>query len=139
VDRNEVDRWLDAYVEAWKSYDREQVAALFSADVAYRYHSYDEPVRGRDEVVRSWLGEDEPAGASSRDAAGTYDATYRTVAVDGDVAVATGSSSYRNAPGEPVSRIFDNCFVMRFDADGRCREFTEWYVERTKPGAETTA
>jgi hypothetical protein len=139
VDRNDVDRWLDAYVEAWKSYDREQIAALFSADIAYRYHAYDEPVQGRDDIVRSWLGEDEPAGASSRDAEGTYDATYRTVAVDGDVAVATGNSSYRDAPGGPVSRVFDNCFVMRFDADGRCREFTEWYVERPRSGADTTA
>jgi ketosteroid isomerase-like protein len=136
VDRNDVDRWLDAYVEAWKSYDREQIAALFSADIAYRYH---EPVQGRDDIVRSWLGEDEPAGASSRDAEGTYDATYRTVAVDGDVAVATGNSSYRDAPGGPVSRVFDNCFVMRFDADGRCREFTEWYVERPRSGADPTA
>jgi ketosteroid isomerase-like protein len=130
VDRNDVDRWLDAYVEAWKSYDREQIAALFSADITYRYHAYDEPVQGRDDVVRSWLGEDEPAGASSRDAEGTYDATYRTVAVEGDVAVATGNSSYRDAPGGPVSRVFDNCFVMRFDAAGRCREFTEWYIQR---------
>ncbi len=138
MDRNDVDRWLDAYVAAWKSYDRDQIAALFSADIEYRYHSYDDPVRGRDEVVRSWLGEDEPDGASSRDAEGTYDAAYRTVAVDGDVAVATGSSSYRNAPGEPVSRVFDNCFVMRFDADGRCREFTEWYVERPRSGAGPT-
>ena len=78
MDRNDVDRWLDAYVAAWKSYDREQIGALFSDDVVYRYHPYDDPVRGRDEVVRSWLGEDEPdRGASTRDPEGTYDATYR--------------------------------------------------------------
>jgi hypothetical protein len=29
-----------------------------------------------------------------------------------------------------VDKIYDNCFVMRFDADGRCRKFTEWYVKR---------
>jgi hypothetical protein len=27
-------------------------------------------------------------------------------------------------------RIYDNCFVMRFDSEGRCREFTEYYVRR---------
>ncbi len=52
------------------------------------------------------------------------------VAVDGDVAVATGSSTYLSGPGGPVEKAYDNCFVMRFDSAGRCREFTEWYVER---------
>jgi hypothetical protein len=130
MDHRDVDLWLDAYVAAWKRYDREEIGALFSEDVAYRYHPYDEPVRGRDAVVRAWLGEDEPDGASERDPEGTYDGTYRTVAVDGDVAVATGHSVYRTAPGGPIDRVFDNCYVMRFDETGRCREFTEWYMQR---------
>jgi hypothetical protein len=130
MDRVDVDEWLDAYVAAWKSYDREEIAALFGADVVYRYHPYDEPVRGRDAVVSSWLGEDEPEGASTRDPEGTYDATYRVVALDGDVAVATGTSTYLTSPGGPIDKVFDNCFVMRFDAAGRCREFTEWYIRR---------
>jgi hypothetical protein len=130
MDRVDVDEWLDAYVAAWKSYNREEIAALFGADVVYRYHPYDEPVRGRDAVVSSWLGEDEPEGASTRDPEGTYDATYRVVALDGDVAVATGTSTYLTSPGGPIDKVFDNCFVMRFDAAGRCREFTEWYIRR---------
>jgi ketosteroid isomerase-like protein len=134
LEKTDVDRWLDAYIKAWKSYDRQQVAALFSHDIAYRYHPYDEPVRGRDEVVRSWLGEGEHDGASTRDPEGTYHATYRTVAVDGDVAVATGATVYRAEPGGPVEKVYDNCFVMRFEPDGRCREFTEWYMQR--PGTE---
>ena len=31
-----------------------------------------------------------------------------------------------------VAEVYDNCFVMRFDAAGRCREFTEWYVRRPR-------
>ena len=130
MDRAGVDRWLRAYVEAWKSYDRDQIGELFADDVQYRYHPYDEPVTGRAAVVQSWLGEVLPAGAPARDDPGTYDAAYQAVAVDGDVAVATGSSSYLSGPGGPVEKIYDNCFVMRFDSAGRCREFTEWYVLR---------
>jgi ketosteroid isomerase-like protein len=130
MDRAAVDRWLQAYVEAWKSYDRDQIGALFAEDVTYRYHPYDNPIVGREAVVESWLGEGEHAGASTRDEEGTYDAEYHAVAVDGDSAVATGSSSYRASPGGPVEKVFDNCFVMRFDADGRCAEFTEWYIQR---------
>jgi hypothetical protein len=141
VDKAEVDRWLQAYVGAWKSYDRDQIGELFAEDVRYRYHPHDDPVVGRAELVRSWLGdeahagasgEDAPADSSGRDDPGTYDASYRAVAVDGDVAVATGSSTYLSGPGGPVEKVFDNCFVMRFDAAGRCREFTEWYVERPR-------
>ena len=132
VDRAEVDRWLRAYVEAWKSYDRDQIGELFAADVLYRYHPYDDPVSGRDAAVRSWLGEAEHAGASARDEQGTYDASYRAVAVDGDVAVAMGSSRYLAGPGGPVQKVYDNCFVMRFDPAGRCREFTEWYMQRPR-------
>jgi ketosteroid isomerase-like protein len=133
MDRADVTRWLDDYVEAWKTYDRERIAALFAEDVEYRYHPYDEPVRGRDAVVESWLGEGEHEGASTRDPEGTYDASYRPVAVDGDVAVATGSSTYFERPGGPVDKVYDNCYVMRFAGNGRCREFTEWFIKRPDP------
>jgi hypothetical protein len=52
------------------------------------------------------------------------------VAVEADTVVATGTSRYREVPGGPVVRTYDNCFVMRFDDQGRCREFTEYYLLR---------
>jgi SnoaL-like domain len=122
--------WLDRYVRAWISYDPRDIAGLFSEDVAYRYHPYDEPLVGRDTVVASWLGEGASGDASTRDLPGTYEATYSPVAVDGDTVVATGTSRYRELPDGPVVRTYENCFVMRFDDDGRCREFTEFYVRR---------
>ena len=69
-------------------------------------------------------------GASTRDAPGTYAAHYEPVAVDDDVVVATGTSIYRKRPDGPVARVYGNCFVMRFDAHGRCRESTEYYLQR---------
>ena len=102
MQRVDVDRWLEDYVDAWTTYDRERIRALFSDDVEYRYHPYDEPVRGGDAVADTWLGEGGHDGASTRDEEGTYEAAYRAVVVDGDVAVATGSTSYRSKPGGPV-------------------------------------
>jgi ketosteroid isomerase-like protein len=130
MERSDVARWLSDYVEAWKSYDHDAIAALFSEDVRYRYHPYDDPVEGREAVVASWLGEGGAEGASDRDEPGTYDAFYEPVVVEGDTAVATGSSIYTTGPGGPVDKVYDNCFVMRFDADERCREFTEWFMKR---------
>lgn len=128
MDRQGAQDWLRRYVAAWMSYEPDDVAELFSEDVAYRYHPYDEPIVGRVAVVASWLGDDAPGDASTRDAPGTYSAEYFPVAVDGDTVVATGTSRYREAPGGPLLRSYENCFVMRFDSNGRCREFTEYYI-----------
>lgn len=130
MDHRSAQEWLDAYVAAWKTYEPEQIAALFSADVSYRFYAYADPVVGRDAVVDSWLGDADASTASTRDAPGTYDASYAPVAVDGDVVVATGTSTYYDEPGGQVTQVFDNCFVMRFDGAGRCREFTEYYTKR---------
>ncbi|MBF4765857.1 nuclear transport factor 2 family protein [Nocardioides islandensis] len=133
MDRDTAQTWLDDYVAAWKSYDRDAIAALFARDVAYRYHPYDEPLVGRDAVVDSWLGENDADGASTRDAPDTYDAHYMPYAVDGDTLVATGTSVYQDHPDGPVTHTFDNCFLIRFDDEGRCVEFTEVYMERPGP------
>ena len=65
MDRATAQRWLDDYVSAWRSYDRDDIGALFAEDVAYRFHPYDEPLLGREAVVDAWLGESNAAGASA--------------------------------------------------------------------------
>jgi ketosteroid isomerase-like protein len=132
MDRAQAQAWLDDYVSAWKSYDRDEIAALFAEDVSYRYHPYDEPLVGREAVVDTWLGVADRDGSSTRDAPGTYDGHYTPYAVDGDVVVATGTSVYQDHPDGPVTRTFDNCFLVRFDDDGRCAEFTELYMQRPR-------
>lgn len=130
MDRTDAQAWLDRYVAAWLSYDADDIASLFTEDVLYRYHPYDDPIVGREAVVASWLGEANSDGASTRDAPGTYAAQYEPVAVDGEIVVATGTSSYRERLDGPIVRVYHNCFVMRFDAEGRCQEFTEYYIRR---------
>jgi ketosteroid isomerase-like protein len=130
VDRADAQAWLDRYVSAWLSYDANDIAALFSEDISYRYQPNDDPIIGRKAVVASWLGESDSESASTRDAPGTYAAEYEPIAVDGDVVVATGTSTYRERPDGPIARVYDNCFVMRFDANGQCKEFTEYYLKR---------
>ena len=130
MDRAGAQAWLDRYVAAWLSYDADDIGALFTDDIAYRYHPSDNPIVGREAVVASWLGESDSDGASTRDAPGTYSARYTPVAVDDDVVVATGTSSYSERSDGPIVRTYDNCFVMRFDSEGRCREFTEYYNRR---------
>lgn len=116
--------WLNAYSEAWRTYDPRAIGALFSEDAAYYYGPFDEPVRGREAIVASWL--------EQRDAPGTYDGQYVPLAMEGDLAVANGRSRYFEADGAALKTEFDNIFVLRFDTGGRCAEFREWYMERPK-------
>jgi len=130
MDHGTAKEWLDRYVAAWISYDPKAIGDLFTDDVSYRYHPSDEPTIGRDAVVASWLGESTAQEVSTRDASGTYNAAYAPVAIEDDVVVAIGTSTYYTAPGGPVDTIYDNCFLMRFDESGRCSAFTEYYVKR---------
>jgi ketosteroid isomerase-like protein len=115
-------RWLDAYVEAWRTYDVDAIGDLFSQDVEYRYHPWDEPVRGRAAIVEAWL--------SDRDEPESWSAEYRPWLVSGADAVAVGVSRYLAADRETVEREYHNVFLCRFDAEGRCREFTELFLKR---------
>lgn len=110
--------WLDRYIAAWRSGDRADIEALFSPDVRYYYGPYHEPVGGREAVAAGW--------AEDPDAPESWEAEYRPLAIDGEVAVATGESRYTNG------RAYSNIFVCRFDGEGRCSEFREWFMADPK-------
>lgn len=113
----DVARWLDAYIDAWKTYDPDAIGTLFADDCEYRYHPWDEPLRGGGAIADDWL--------ENRDAPGTYDAEYRPWAVDGSRAVAVGTSRYDRPDGV---RVFHNVFLLDFDPAGRCTSFTETFI-----------
>ena len=126
-----VQAWLDAYERAWETYDRNDIAALWSDGAEYRWHPADEPTVGRDEIVRAWIAPD--GNESSRDEPGTYLGEYRPWAIDGNRAVAIGTSTYwTDASRSKVDRIYYNNWLLEFDDDGRCRSFTEYYMSPRK-------
>ena len=85
-------------------------------DARYYTEPSAEPWRGRGGIVEGWLArKDEPG-----------DATFeweRLIESDG-LAVITGRATYRNGDD------YDNLWVIRFDEEGRCSEFTEWWMQR---------
>ena len=117
--------WVDAYVRAWADNSPEAIGALFSEDAVYSYHPYDEPVRGREAIVTSWLQHPDPPG--------TWEASYEPIAVDGNVAVVHGRSLYfTDSARSQLKDEWDNIFVIRFDAAGLCIWFGEWFVAPRK-------
>lgn len=125
MDREGLRVWLDAYVEAWRGYDRSRIEALFTDDARYGYHPDDEPIVGAEAIADSWL--------SDRDEPGSWEASYEPFAADDDRAVAVGVSTYLDHDGS-VRAVYDNCFLLRFDREGRCAEFTEVFFERPADG-----
>jgi hypothetical protein len=128
MDRDGFQEWLDRYVDAWRTYDQEAIAALFSIDATYRYHPEDEPVRGRDAIVADWL--------ESPDAAGSWRCRYTAYAIDQGRAVMQGWTEYVGADGETVDRRFYNVWLCAFDPDGRCTDFIEYYMEPRRQAGE---
>ncbi len=120
---DDVQRWLDRYVEAWRTYDPALIGDLFSDEATYAYHPYDPPLVGRAAIVADWL--------KSPDAPRSWDAHYEPYAVDGDRAVAVGESTYFQADGSRRT-VYFNLWTLRFDAEGRCRDFVEYFMEIPK-------
>lgn len=122
MNRTDVQTWLDRYVEAWRSNRAELIEPLFTEDAVYRYRPYGGDERasiGRDAIVAAWLEEpDEPD---------SWEAQYAAYAVDDDRAVATGISRYL-ADDEEQEKVYYNVFLLRFDPDGRCTDFTEYWM-----------
>jgi hypothetical protein len=122
MDRAGFRDWLARYVDAWRLNDPVAIGDLFSPDVRYAFDPFSEAVVGRNAVIEAWLDDpDEP---------GSWQAEYDVLAVDGDVFVAHGRTRYMTDDRREVDREFANIFVCRFDPEGRCHEFTEYYNRR---------
>jgi len=117
----QVAQWLAAYSKAWETYDPQAIGDLFSADAAYYYHPHDEPVRGREAIVASWLENTDPKGR--------YTGEYQPAVVEGNRAAAQGESRYFAEDGKTLERAYRNLFLLTFDGAGRCSEFREWYAK----------
>jgi SnoaL-like domain len=124
MDRRGFQRWLDGYVEAWKTYDRDKIRALFSADAVYRY-SPEEPegTKGRDAIADDWL--------SNKDEPNTYEAIYAPLAIEGDTFVANGITRYFNADRSQRDQYY-NVYICRFNDAGECTDFTEYWMQKNE-------
>lgn len=119
---DQVQKWLDNYVTAWRSSDQDSISALFSADAVYGYRPWDSEkttIEGNEEIVASWLeNPDDPS---------QWEASYTPYVVSGDRAVAIGSTTY-SATDAHAERTYHNAFILLFDDTGKCRAFHEFYV-----------
>lgn len=114
VDEQRVRAWVEGYRRAWESNDKDEIGGLFAADATYYPRPYEQPWKGREEIVSGWL--------RNRDGPGDTTFEWQPVSIGADVAVIRGTTAYR-------SGTFSNLWVIRFDPDGRATEFTEWWMK----------
>jgi uncharacterized protein (TIGR02246 family) len=120
MDASAVEAWLERYQEAWRTDDPRLIEELFSEDAVYHTGPWDEPWRGRDQIVAGWI----ERGDSSLE----WEFKYEVLALAGEVAVIQGWTTYRGE-GEPDEE-FSNIWLLRFAPGGSVEEFREWWVER---------
>lgn len=110
--------WMAAYERAWASNHADEIGALFSDDALYFTAPFREPWRGRQEIVDCWL--------DRKDDPGDWSFEWQPLLDTPELAIITGTTIYRDPP-----LAYSNLWVLRLGADGRCREFTEWWMEHT--------
>lgn len=114
----DADDWMARYVRAWGTNDPDDIRSLFTEDAEYRDGPSTPPWIGHDAIIAGWLGQ--------KDDPGTWSFTYELTAIDRDVAVVRGRTSYPEATEK--ARRYDNLMVIRFAPGGRARSFTDWFV-----------
>jgi ketosteroid isomerase-like protein len=123
----QVQRWLDGYVAAWQTYDPIQIGDLFAEDAVYHRNPRSTSAKGREAIVSFWVADKE------LDMPGLYGGHYVPVAIDGNLALAYGTTEFFDEDGA-LDTVYRNAWLLRFDDDGRCCEFHESYTG--PPGPE---
>ena len=113
-DADHLRKWIDRYVTAWNSNDRTDIGALFTDEAEYFTEPFREPWSGRDQIVKQWLVHKDEPGET------TFE--WEPVVIAEGVAVVQGVTTY---PG----RTYSNLWVIKFDDEGRCHHFTEWWMK----------
>jgi hypothetical protein len=108
--------WMDGYVAAWTESDPEAIATLFTEDAIYDPQTSAGEWDGIDEIIERWLEiDDHPEN---------WEFQWLPVVETEETAVVVGTTRYFDPP-----MSYRNLFVIHFAEDGRCRDFTEWYIE----------
>jgi ketosteroid isomerase-like protein len=116
VERRDAESWVERYVRAWETNDADDIGSLFTDDARYFTAPHRVPWSGREGIVEGWL--------DRKDDRGTWGFRWEVQDVIGQRAYVRGVTTY---PGQDPPE-YANLWVIDLAPDGRCSEFTEWWM-----------
>lgn len=114
-----VGSWVEGYRRAWESNSPDDIRALFTENAEYRTDPWVDPWRGHDEIVEQWLERADDPGST------TF--SWSPLVVKDELAIVQGETEYKDGS------TYRNLWVFRLDGDGRATEFTEWWMDKSRP------
>lgn len=117
MDQQGFEVWVQGYIRAWQSNAPQDIRSLFATHARYRTGPFDAPWDGRDAIVDQWI--------RRQDDFGNVRFSYEILAVNEQVGVLQGWTTYLRP-----RREYSNIWVVHFNNQGECTEFTEWWIER---------
>ncbi len=124
MSREEIERWIARYEDAWRSGDAEAAAELFTEDCVFRSHPFREPEDAREYTRREFADEED------------VEPHFGEPVVEGDrVAVEYWAAMKEDA----LDLTLAGCLVFRLAPDGRCSEMRGVWTtapERLEPPAD---
>lgn len=120
MERVDVERWVGAYVEAWRTPGSDALGGIFTDDATYSPSPWASPLVGLASIGEFW--EAERDGPDEQ-----FEITREVVAVEGMAAVVRVSVDYG------TGNRWRDLWVLQFDQHGRCCVFEEWPFAPDQP------
>lgn len=91
LNRRSLERWLEAYKQAWQEGDPAQIGPLFSEDATYAETPFGDSIRGRAGIIEYWTG-------GAQDTQTNVSFGYGILAVEGDTGFAHWWAEFDRVP-----------------------------------------
>lgn len=115
---NKFSQWLKMYSQASRENDPRASSELFTLDAKYYETPFDDPIHGREAIYKYW----EKGAQMLTDKTSSYE----VLSVKDNVGIARWRSKFTSKVTSK-RKALDCIFVVRFDEDGKCDLFREWW------------
>ncbi len=112
---NDVEKWVDRYVDAWRSSGTSKLASIFSSKINYSVSPWKSALKGLTELERFW-------GQARSGPEEAFRLQSEVVAVESKTAVVRVEVEYAH---DTLSH-WRSLWIMTFDENGLCSHFEEW-------------